>query len=123
MMSLLKVLFSRCLAEFYLPHAAKSVNDGVERQDAVIMFKIRLTLLKTVGEFERSWHNVPLASDTSDKNQALLASGLKMTRQEHKDGNTAADTTGPMAAVDVSQAPESPQYAAAAVLNGSRSRP
>ena len=66
-MSLLKVLFSRCLAEFYLPHAAKSVNDGVERQDAVIMFKIRLTLLKIVGEFERSWHNVPLASDASDK--------------------------------------------------------
>ena len=46
-----------------------------------------------------------------------------MTRQEHKDGDAASDTTVPMAAVDVSQAPESPQYAAAAVLNGSRSRP
>ena len=50
----LKVLFSRYLAEVYLPHAAKSANDGVERQDAVIMFKILLDTLKIVGEFERS---------------------------------------------------------------------
>ena len=48
-MSPLKVLFSKCLAEFYLQHAAKSVNDGVELQDAVIMFKVRLDTAKESG--------------------------------------------------------------------------
>ena len=47
----------------------------------------------------------------------LLASGLKMTRQEHKDGrgDAAADTTRPMAA-DASQAPKSPPHAAASAV-------
>ena len=83
-----------------------------------------------MGEFERSWHNVPLAPDTSDKlhqtlarnnNRVILASRLKMTRQEHKDtwGDAAADTTGPMAAADASHAPESlsaPPHAAASAV-------
>ena len=48
-MSPLKVLFSRCLAVFYWQHAAKSVNNGIERQDAVIMLKIRQDTAKDSG--------------------------------------------------------------------------
>ena len=47
-MSQLKVLFGRCLAEFYLSHT-KSVNHCVVLQDAVIMFKILLDTAKDSG--------------------------------------------------------------------------
>ena len=49
-------------------------------------------------------------------NRALLASGLKMTRLEHKDGDAAARHDGPMAAADASQAPVSPPHAAASAV-------
>ena len=42
--------FSRCLAEFYLQHTAKSVNQCVVWQDAVIMFKISLDAAKDSGK-------------------------------------------------------------------------
>ena len=48
-MSQLKMLSSRCLAEFYLQHTAKSVNHCVVGQDAVIMFKICLDIAKDSG--------------------------------------------------------------------------
>ena len=48
-MSQLKVLFSRSLAEFYLLHTAKSVNHCVVWHDAVIIFKISLDTAEDSG--------------------------------------------------------------------------
>ena len=122
-MSPRKVLFSRCLAEFYLQHSAKSVNHGDVLQDAVIMFKIRLdTAIERRGGLGTTCR---LHQTLATNNRAFLASGLKKTRQEHKDGrgDAVADTTGPMAVADASQAPESPPHAAASAVPAARQPP
>ena len=56
-MSPLKVLFSRGLAEFYLPHTAKSVTHCVVRQDAAIMFRVIMFKIRLVRL--RSRHHTP----------------------------------------------------------------
>ena len=89
------------------------------------MFKIRLDTAKDSGRVWVVFTTCRLHQTLATNNLALLASGLKMIWQEHKDGrgDAAADTTGPMAAADASQAPESPPHAAASAVPATRRAP
>ena len=55
-----------------------------------VMLRFHLdTAQDSVGEFVRSWHNVPLAQDTGDKLSSAPCVGVQndpKSEEEHKDG-------------------------------------